>query len=126
MQQVARLVRKLREARERSGKLSGRKSYAEARSKTLVLAKKLRRFGKSFSVALHGEGHATCSGKPYSASASAIDARLSAEQGRLTQRLQDADRRPITRTEKRIGAHLGERRLDTLLGGAGTATKLPH
>ena len=30
----ARLVRKLREARERSGKLGGRKSYAEARSQS--------------------------------------------------------------------------------------------
>src|SRR5262249_35506322 len=36
-----RLVRKLREARERSGKLGGRKSYAEARPDTVALAKQL-------------------------------------------------------------------------------------
>ena len=34
-----RLVRKLREARERSGKLGGRESYAEARPDTVALAK---------------------------------------------------------------------------------------
>ena len=36
-----RLVRKLREARERSGKLGGRKSYANARPETVALAKQL-------------------------------------------------------------------------------------
>jgi hypothetical protein len=40
-----RLVRKLREARERSGKLGGRKSIAEARPDTVALAKQLRARG---------------------------------------------------------------------------------
>ena len=68
----ARLVRKLREARERLGKLGGRKSYAQAKPETVARAKTLRKERKSWaqiSVALFAEGHATGSGKPYVRSA---------------------------------------------------------
>jgi DNA invertase Pin-like site-specific DNA recombinase len=68
----ARLVRKLREARERSGKLGGRKSYAEAKPETVALAKQLRGQGKSWakiSKALFAQGHATARRKPYVRSA---------------------------------------------------------
>jgi DNA invertase Pin-like site-specific DNA recombinase len=43
-----RLVRKLREARERSGNLGGRKQYAEARPETVALAKQLHAQGLSY------------------------------------------------------------------------------
>ena len=43
-----RLVRKLREARERTGKLGGRKSYAEAMPETVALAKQLHADGLSY------------------------------------------------------------------------------
>jgi DNA invertase Pin-like site-specific DNA recombinase len=68
----ARLVRKLREARERSGKLGGRKSYAQIRPETVALAKELRRQGKSWaqiSAALFAESHTTARGKRYARSA---------------------------------------------------------
>jgi DNA invertase Pin-like site-specific DNA recombinase len=68
----ARLVRKLREARERSGKLGGRKPYAETKPETVALAKKMRAQGKSWaeiSKALFAQGHATARGKPYVRSA---------------------------------------------------------
>jgi DNA invertase Pin-like site-specific DNA recombinase len=68
----ARLVKKLREARERLGKLGGRKSYAEKNPETVARAKALRQAGKSWaqiSAMLSDEGHATGSGKPYVRSA---------------------------------------------------------
>jgi DNA invertase Pin-like site-specific DNA recombinase len=67
-----RLVRKLREARERSGKLGGRKSLAEARPETVALAKELHARGLSYrriAAELAARGHLTSSGKPYMASA---------------------------------------------------------
>jgi DNA invertase Pin-like site-specific DNA recombinase len=68
----ARLVRKLREARERSGHLGGRRSYALAMPQTVVLAKELHGKGLSYrkiSAALAAQGHVTGSGKPHVASA---------------------------------------------------------
>lgn len=68
----ARLVRKLREARERLGKLGGRKSYAQKRPDTVARAKELRKAGKSWAeiaAGLFTEGHTTGSGKPYVRSA---------------------------------------------------------
>jgi DNA invertase Pin-like site-specific DNA recombinase len=68
----ARLVRKLREARERSGKLGGRKSYAEAQPDTVALVKQLRAQGLSYrkiAVELAAHGHLTGSRKPHVASA---------------------------------------------------------
>jgi DNA invertase Pin-like site-specific DNA recombinase len=68
----ARLVRKLREARERSGKLGGRKSYAEAQPETVALAKQLRSQGVSYrkiAAELAARGHVTGTGKPHVASA---------------------------------------------------------
>ncbi len=67
-----RLVRKLREARERSGKLGGRKSIAEARPDTVALAKQLRANGLSYrriAAELAARGHLTGTGKPHVASA---------------------------------------------------------
>jgi DNA invertase Pin-like site-specific DNA recombinase len=67
-----RLVRKLREARERSGKLGGRRSYAEARPDTVALAKELHATGLSYrkiAAELAARGHLTGSGKPHVASA---------------------------------------------------------
>jgi DNA invertase Pin-like site-specific DNA recombinase len=67
-----RLVRKLREARERSGKLGGRKSYAESRPDTVAVAKQLHAEGLSYrkiSAELAAHGHLTGSGKPHVASA---------------------------------------------------------
>jgi DNA invertase Pin-like site-specific DNA recombinase len=67
-----RLVRKLREARERSGKLGGRKSYAEARPDTVALAKQFHADGLSYrkiAAELAARGHVTGSGKPHAASA---------------------------------------------------------
>jgi DNA invertase Pin-like site-specific DNA recombinase len=76
-----RLVRKLREARERSGNLGGRKSYAKARPETVALAKQLHEQGLSYrriSAELAARGHLTGgddgqrrgkSRKPYAASA---------------------------------------------------------
>jgi DNA invertase Pin-like site-specific DNA recombinase len=67
-----RLVRKLREARERSGNLGGRKSYAEAMPDTVALAKHLYGQGLSYrkiSATLAENGHVTGSGKPHVASA---------------------------------------------------------
>src|SRR5690348_17017161 len=68
----ARLVRKLREARERSGKLGGRKSYAQAQPETVALAKQLHAEGLSYrkiAVELAARGHVTGRGKPHVASA---------------------------------------------------------
>jgi DNA invertase Pin-like site-specific DNA recombinase len=68
----ARRVRKLREARERLGKLGGRKSYAQAKPETVARANALRDERRSWaqiSAALFAEGHATGSGKPYVRSA---------------------------------------------------------
>jgi hypothetical protein len=68
----ARLVHKLREARERSGKLDGRKSYAEAQPETVALAKQLRAQGMSYrkiAVELAARGYVTGSGKAHVASA---------------------------------------------------------
>ena len=67
-----RLVRKLREARERSGLLGGRRSYAEARPDTVALAKELHASGLSYrkiAAELAWRGHLTGSGKPHVASA---------------------------------------------------------
>jgi DNA invertase Pin-like site-specific DNA recombinase len=67
-----RLVRKLREARERSGKLGGRKSYAEARPDTVALVKQLHADGLSYrkiAAELAARGHVTGTGKPHAASA---------------------------------------------------------
>ena len=67
-----RLVRKLREARERSGKLGGRKSYVEARPDTVALAKQLHADGLSYrkiAAELASRGHLAGSGKAHVASA---------------------------------------------------------
>ena len=68
------LVAKLKAARERSGHLGGRKSYAEAKPELVALAKQLKRelprpSLRDISDALFTRGHATPLGKPYSASA---------------------------------------------------------
>jgi DNA invertase Pin-like site-specific DNA recombinase len=72
----ARLVRKLREARERkkaeTGKCEGRKSLAESRPEVVALAKELRAQGVSLrgiSAALAQRGYLTAGGKPYVISA---------------------------------------------------------
>jgi len=72
----ARLVKKLRDARERkraeTGKCGGRKSYAEARPYTVALAKQLQSEGLSYrkiAAELAVRGHVTGSGKPHVASA---------------------------------------------------------
>jgi DNA invertase Pin-like site-specific DNA recombinase len=72
----ARLVAKLRVARERKreagGKCEGRKSYAEAMPATVALAKQLHADGLSYrkiSAALSTQGHTTATGKPHVASA---------------------------------------------------------
>jgi DNA invertase Pin-like site-specific DNA recombinase len=67
-----RLVAKLREARERSGKLGGRRSYSEAMPETVSLAKGLNANGLSYrkiSAELARRGHLTGGGKPHTASA---------------------------------------------------------
>ncbi|HMF15523.1 MAG TPA: recombinase family protein [Gemmataceae bacterium] len=66
------LVAKLKAARERSGNLGGRKSYAEARPEVVATAKEMQAQGMSFrkiSAALAAQGHLTATGKPYVASA---------------------------------------------------------
>jgi DNA invertase Pin-like site-specific DNA recombinase len=72
----ARLVAKLKAARDRKretkGKCEGRKSYAEAMPETVALAKRLHGEGLSYrkiSAALAEQGHLTGSGKPHVASA---------------------------------------------------------
>lgn len=72
----ARLVAKLRAARDRkrelTGKCGGRKSYAESRPDTVALAKQLHAQGLSLrkiSAAMAAQGHVTGSGKPHVASA---------------------------------------------------------
>ena len=68
----ARLVKKLREARERTGKLGGRKSYAHARPDTVALAMQLHSEGLSYrkiAAELAARGHVTGSGRPHVASA---------------------------------------------------------
>jgi hypothetical protein len=72
----ARLVAKLRAARERkrgaNGKCEGRKSYAEAVPETVALAQQLHRQGLSYrkiSAELLSRGHVTRTGKPHVASA---------------------------------------------------------
>jgi DNA invertase Pin-like site-specific DNA recombinase len=72
----ARLVAKLRAARERKkevgGKASGRKSYGEARPDTVALVKELHANGLSYrkiAVELASRGHVTGSGRPHAASA---------------------------------------------------------
>src|SRR5215472_12803862 len=67
----ARLVAKLKAAREAQGKLGGRKGYAEAMPETVALAKQLHAEGLSYrkiSAALAERGHVTGSGKPHVAS----------------------------------------------------------
>jgi DNA invertase Pin-like site-specific DNA recombinase len=67
-----RLVRKLREARERSGKLRGRKSYGQGAARYVALAKQLHAGGLSYrkiAAELASRGHLTGSGKPHVASA---------------------------------------------------------
>ena len=62
-----RLVRKLREARERIGKLGGRKPYAQAMPETVALAKELHDRGLSYrkiAAELATQGHVTRTGKP--------------------------------------------------------------
>jgi DNA invertase Pin-like site-specific DNA recombinase len=68
----ARLVAKLKAAREAQGKLGGRKGYADAMPETVALAKQLRAEGLSYrkiSEALAARGHVTGSGRPHAASA---------------------------------------------------------
>ena len=68
----ARLIAKLREARERLDKLGGRKSYAKSRPDTVALAKQLHSDGLSYrkiAAELAARGHVTGSGKPHVASA---------------------------------------------------------
>jgi DNA invertase Pin-like site-specific DNA recombinase len=72
----ARLVKKLRDARDRkkaeTGKCGGRRSYAEAMPETVALAKQLRTDGlsyRSISAELTARGHVTGGGKPHAASA---------------------------------------------------------
>jgi DNA invertase Pin-like site-specific DNA recombinase len=72
----ARLVAKLRAARERkreaNGKCEGRKSYAEGMPETVALAKQLHAQGLSYrkiSAELAAQGHVTRTGKPHVASA---------------------------------------------------------
>jgi DNA invertase Pin-like site-specific DNA recombinase len=72
----ARLVHKLREARERkkkaTGKCGGRKTYAEARPEVVAMAKELRDQRMSLrkiSTVLAAQGHLTATGKPYVATA---------------------------------------------------------
>jgi DNA invertase Pin-like site-specific DNA recombinase len=68
----ASLVKKLKAARERTGRLGGRKSYADACPETVALAKQLRAGRKSYrqiSAELAASGHRTGKGKPYAASA---------------------------------------------------------
>jgi DNA invertase Pin-like site-specific DNA recombinase len=67
-----RLVRKLREARERLNKLGGRKPYAESRPDTVARAKELHGKGLTYrkiSEKLAEQGHVTGRGKPYAKSA---------------------------------------------------------
>jgi DNA invertase Pin-like site-specific DNA recombinase len=72
----ARLVAKLKAARDRkreaNGKCEGRKSYAEAMPETVALAKLLASEGLSYrkiSAELAAQGHVTRTGKPHVASA---------------------------------------------------------
>jgi DNA invertase Pin-like site-specific DNA recombinase len=72
----ARLVAKLRAARERkkaeTGKCGGRKTYAEARPDTVALARQLHGAGLSYrkiAAELATQGHVTRSGKAHVASA---------------------------------------------------------
>jgi DNA invertase Pin-like site-specific DNA recombinase len=72
----SRLVRKLREARQRKreekGKCEGRKSYAELRPEVVALARQLHSAGMSLrkiSAELAAQGHLTAGGKPYVATA---------------------------------------------------------
>jgi len=72
----ARLVAKLRVARERkraeTGNCEGRRSYAEAMPETVALAKQLQAEGLSYrkiSATLAAQGHVTGSGKLHAASA---------------------------------------------------------
>jgi DNA invertase Pin-like site-specific DNA recombinase len=72
----ARLVRKLREARDRkkaeTGKCGGRRSYVETRPDTVALVKQLHAGGLSYrkiAAELATRGHVTGSGKPHVASA---------------------------------------------------------
>jgi DNA invertase Pin-like site-specific DNA recombinase len=72
----ARLVAKLKVARDRkreaTGKCEGRKSYIEAMPETVAAAKQLASEGLSYrkiSAALAAQGHVTGSGKPHVASA---------------------------------------------------------
>ena len=72
-----RLVRKLREARERTGKLGGRKPYAQAMPQTVAVAKELHDRGLSYrkiAAELAAQGHVTRTGKPHVASGGAEDA----------------------------------------------------
>jgi DNA invertase Pin-like site-specific DNA recombinase len=72
-----RLVRKLPEARQRSGTLGGRKAYAEKNLELVELARKLYRPDpelrpvslRKMSAGLAERGFVTPSGRPYSASA---------------------------------------------------------
>jgi DNA invertase Pin-like site-specific DNA recombinase len=67
-----RLVRKLREARERTGKLGGRKPFAQAMPETVAVAKELHVRGLSYrkiAAELAAQGHVTRTGKPHVASA---------------------------------------------------------
>jgi DNA invertase Pin-like site-specific DNA recombinase len=66
----ARLVARLRRAREVKGKMGGRKSHAELRPNVVALAKQLRKRQKSLreiSRELAARGHLSRSGKPFTA-----------------------------------------------------------
>jgi DNA invertase Pin-like site-specific DNA recombinase len=72
----SRLVRKLREARERkraeTGKCEGRMSYVEARPDVVALVRELRGRGMSLrkiSAELAAQGHLTAGRRPYVATA---------------------------------------------------------
>jgi hypothetical protein len=72
----SRLMRKLREARERkraeTGKCEGRMSYAEARPEVVALVRELhgqRQSLRQIAKTLASQGHLTGGGKPYTATA---------------------------------------------------------
>jgi DNA invertase Pin-like site-specific DNA recombinase len=68
----ARLVAKLRAARERTGRLGGRKSYADGRPDVVLLARQLRAEGHSYRKIAHElaqRGYLTGGGLPFPASA---------------------------------------------------------
>jgi len=117
------LVAKLKAARERSGHLGGRKSYAESRPETVELAKQLRRDGHTFRE-IPGElaalGHLTSRGKPYHGlEARALGNGICAAHGRIVEFVHDLepvrfgksrDSRPLPLVRILVRAGIGGRR----------------